>query len=341
MARRRQEITWGKRIARWVEAPFRPVAFGLRRWLRGLSSAPAQWLAQRCTPRGLQNMLAGICLLVLCLVVFFQAVPMLERAAPVSYPEETPELVNTVTFSEETTMESLEVQWLRGPVTVRPYNGTCITVNEYAAEGLKTEEKGRIYLASKNLTVEWQDSLLPIVDTGVGGGLYKSLEILIPREQAAALEYIRILSGESDITVTGLTNSISARVENTVGEINLDGLSAPVTVLKSESGNIICNKLKTADLQLNIDSGTVTLDKCDVVEADMRSVNGPIAVQGKLLAGTVLTYSAPMDLQLSSIPRSLELISTNGNIVVEVPKNTPENRLSAASEYGSVTVNKK
>ena len=333
-SKRKPDISlWGF-LHRCLEAPFRPAAFALRRILRGASFGPLRQLAERCTPRALQRGLLSLVLLVLCLQVFFHAVPLLQAAAPTAYAQETPELVNTVSFSEDTTMQSLEVQWLRGPITVRPYNGKVITVNEYAEDGLKADEKGRVYLSGKNLVVEWVDSALPIVDSGVGGGMYKRLEVLIPREQAGALEYIRILSGESDISVTGLKHEISARVETTVGNITLEDISAPLTVLKSESGAISCLELDTDELRLRTHSGAVALTKCDIKTTDLRSVEGPVFVQGKLLWGTVQTYSAPVKLELTAIPSAIEVHSSLGDISVTQPKNTADVRVKVFSEYG-------
>lgn len=334
MARRKKEISLRERVAQWVEAPFRPVAFGLRDLLRKMDFAPAKQLAERCTPKALQRGLASVLVFFVCLWAFFQAVPMLAPVRPAAYAQETPELVNTVSFSTETTMESLEIQWQRGPIEVRPYNGNKIVVNEYAERGLKADEKGTVYLASHNLTIGWVDSLLPAVDTGVGGGLYKRLEVLIPQEQAKALEFVRILSGESDITVTGLTNTISFRVENTVGEITLENIKAPLTVLGSESGNISGRKLDTEELQLKTTSGAVELTRCVLGKADLRSVDGPLLVQGKMLYGTVQTYSAPVQLELTAMPGNVEVTSAKGDVTVTQPKNTPENRVSVYSEYG-------
>ena len=334
VSKRKPDISLRDRISRWLEAPFRSAAFALRRVLRDADFEPAQKMAEHCTPRALQQLLVRFVLLVLCVNVFFNAAPLLQTTNPVAYAQEANVLVNTVEFSDTTTMQSLEVQWVRGPITVAPYDGTKIVVKEYAATALEEKEQGRVYLAGKNLSISWVDSTLPAVDTGIGGGMYKRLEVLIPREQAEAMDYIRILSGESDISVSNLRNDISARVETTVGKITLENITAPLTVLKSESGEIFCKKLKTDELQLNTHSGAVNLNACDLLRADVRSVEGPINLQGKLLWGTVQTYDAPVEMTLTTIPSGVEVISTLGDIAVTQPKNTAAVRVKVQSEYG-------
>lgn len=327
-------------LSRWADAALGPVVRPLAAALGKSSLPPLRWLARRCTVRAFCRGVGSLCMLALCLWVFTLAFPLLGTAAPTAYARETPELVNTVSYEKDTVMTSLEVQWARGPVEVRLYNGDCIVVNEYAQKGLRTEEKGKVYLSSKNLVVNWSDSFLENLDAGVGGGLYKRLEVLIPRAQGKGLKYLRILAGESDISLSHCTASLSVRAENTAGTITLEGVSAPVAVLQSESGDIFCQGLLTEDLSLRTTGGHVWLQGCAVGTADVRSAQGPVHWRGTVREGTFATLSAPADLWFSAAPQRVDVVSSTGEVQVWLPRAAPENCLTLQSEEGAAVLHR-
>lgn len=132
-----------------------------------------RWIASHGTPRRLKRGVQALACAVLCLWVFSIAMPLFAVTPPVVVRQETPELVNTVSFDADTALYSLELNWVRGPITVRAYDGESIIVNEYAKQGLKTDEKGRITLFRGNLAVDWNNDLIAL-DSGVAGGLYQA-----------------------------------------------------------------------------------------------------------------------------------------------------------------------
>lgn len=213
-----------------------------------------RWIASHGTPRRLKRGVQALACAVLCLWVFSIAMPLFAVTPPVVVRQETPELVNTVSFDADTALYSLELNWVRGPITVRAYDGESIIVNEYAKQGLKTDEKGRITLFRGNLAVDWNNDLIAL-DSGVAGGLYKRVEVLIPRKLAGAMEYVRILSGASDILVQDLRLSISARAEVTSGSVQVRGVIAPEFVTGSESGKVTVSACTFDDVRAKTQSG--------------------------------------------------------------------------------------
>ena len=314
------EIPVWERIRRIVQYGLRKASAGLERLAASWPNPVTHWAASHGTPRSLMKMIRALACAVFCIWVFSLAVPLLTVTPPVVVRQETPELVNTVSFDKGTSLYSLKLNWVRGPIVVRAYDGEVIVVNEYAKQGLKAEEKGHITLSRGNLSVDWNGDLLAL-DGGVAGGLYKRVEVLIPRKQAGAMEYIRVLSGASDILVQDLRLSISARAEVTAGSVQMQGVAAPECVTGSESGKISASACTFDDLKAKTNSGALQFTDCAIRAADVRSVSGDVRVSGVLNEGRLLSYSGVLSTRLSMQPKNLSLVSTLGNIAVELPEN--------------------
>lgn len=314
------EIPLWERVRRMVQYGLRRVSTGLNRLSAAWPNPFTRWVASHGTPRRLKRGIQALACAILCLWVFSIAMPLFAVTPPVVVRQETPELVNTVSFDADTALYSLELNWVRGPIIVRAYDGESIVVNEYAKQGLKTDEKGRITLFRGNLAVDWNNDLIAL-DSGVAGGLYKRVEVLIPRKLAGAMEYVRILSGASDILVQDLRLSISARAEVTSGSVQVRGVVAPEFVTGSESGKVTVSACTFDDVRAKTQSGTLQFLDCVTRSADVRSVNGAVHYSGVLEEGSLLSYSGVLSTRLSMQPQDLSLVSTSGNITVELPEN--------------------
>lgn len=279
---------------------------------------PIPFLASRCTAKNLRRMFAGVAYAVLCVWLFGLVLPLFAQNAPSVQHPKTPYLVNQVSLDEDTRLDSLEIKWVRGPISVRAYDGTTVTVNEYADRRIQEHERSRVLFSSRMLTVDWNSDLL-VFDSGVGGGLCKSLEVLIPQELANKMEYVRVLSGASDISVQGLTLSVSARAEITAGSLKMKTLEAPLCVAAAESGDMEIRDCRFDKLRAKSQSGLVCLRDNMLGTADVRSVSGEVDMSGVMNNGLLQTYSGEVRSQFKLPPVDVALVSSTGDVLVYMP----------------------
>jgi len=249
-------------------------------------------------------------------------------------------------------LDSINVDWVAGGVTLRPHDGDDIQITEYAQRQLGDDEKLRTDISGGTLTIRFRESTrVTIINMPT-----KRLEVLVPRGLSEELnklmvetvsgsidaerftaQYIKLNSISGGIT---LSNSTAAdlKVDTTSGRSNVtfvqaedmefDSISGSIHVSDCSARSIDCDSTSGSvhvsgefgKAKLNSISGRLELDNpspLSTVDAD--STSGTVNLTGSFDVVKVDTLSGSITVRSRSVPSSLKADSTSGSINIAIP----------------------
>jgi len=156
-------------------------------------------------------------------------------------------------------INSLEIDWISGMVTVMPHDGADISITEYSRRELRDDETLRFDRSGGTLKI-WFRERGAAGNIVIGNVPSKQLEVLVPRALYKDL---------SAFTV----DSVSARVI-------ADGLGAGVCKVKTTSGGISLSNVSSGNFKADSTSGTITVTSVSAETMDLHSTSGAIHVNG-------------------------------------------------------------
>ena len=219
-------------------------------------------------------------------------------------------------FSTEATVKDLDIDWTSGSVTVSHHAQSEITVRENCNAELKDREKLQTWLDGSTLHIRF---CKPGVNFNLKNAK-KNLEILLP--EGMELNELDCDCTSADTKFTDIAaESISADL--TSGSLQLLGCSAGKFTLDTTSGDITVEQKGKADsLLAETTSGKITVTAGTVGQLKLRSTSGDSELrlqQGD--AVTVNCTSGSSVLHLDTLPASVKISKTSGDVALYVPEN--------------------
>jgi hypothetical protein len=219
--------------------------------------------------------------------------------------------VGSYTFPAEG-IDSLDIDWTAGTVSVTPYDGSDIKVTEYAQRDLDDREKLVTKVSGGTLEVDYVSPGLSI------NMVTKKLEILVPQSLAAQLDTLAVDATSADVSISDFTVA-SLDIDETSGEAMLKNIDAATADIGSVSGTIDIAGFSAAGLTMETTSGEMKLTDASVDDMKTNSVSG-----GHMLNGTFKNVDAGSvsgEIQIGSTvdPDKLNCESTSGSITVTLP----------------------
>ena len=248
-------------------------------------------------------------------------------------------------------INTINIVWVSGEVTVKPYDGDEIQFTEFARRELRDGEQLRYDASGGALTIRFSESNFSLLNVAT-----KKLEVYIPRALSADLAGFDIESTSADVTVADIsaemykvkTVSGSARITNlssrtldvgstsgeltvssvNTGEIKLHSVSGSVHLSEAESemleaktssGTIIISSVNAGDLKLHSVSGSVRASEADAETLDCDTTSGDVDLSGSFAGAVLKSVSGKLSITSAVVPASLNARSTSGNIIITVP----------------------
>ena len=208
-----------------------------------------------------------------------------------SYAE--PESYSVGSGSVKGELSRIELHWTSGSVNIRPYDGDEIVLQETGADSEK--EQLRYRLRDGVLTIQYCESGFHWNIT-----THKSLTLLIPRTQAAALLSLEVDTASADVAVQGVT--------------------AQSFDLDTASGELRAVDCAFSSFEADTASGDCTLENCTVGSFEMDAASGRAILSGSV--ETVEFDSASGDLRITTAtaPRKIEVSTASGRTELTLPK---------------------
>jgi len=258
------------------------------------------------------------------------------------------EIVGTYDF-ETSGLDSINVDWIAGGVTIKPHDGEKIQLTEYAQRRLNDDEKLHTIVSGETLTIRFREK--------TRGAMInfpqKKLEVLIPRELIGEMNRLAVETVSGSIDAESVTadfiklNSISGNItlsystandlkaDSTSGRINVSAVTANDMGVNSISGAIRVSESSARAIDCDSTSGSVDVSG-EFGRVKLNSISGRIELDNQEQSSTVIADSTSGTLQLSGSFESVKADTMSGSISVKstlVPSS-----LKADSVSGRITV---
>lgn len=234
---------------------------------------------------------------------------------------------NTHTLDpQEENIDSLEVSWLDGPVTVGLSPDGLIHITERSAKQLDEGQQMDVNVKSGTLAVRWDGQWFRRwfnVNLGwLGGWMDKELEVLLPPELASGLAKLRVENTSDTLRITDC--AAEALEASTVsGELILTACAGEEALnLSSVSGNVFLEGTAGgAGLHISTVSGGVEAQNVTCQEElNISTVSGNCQYQGTAGVLHMDTVSGEMEAALNNCPEEADLDSVSGGLRLELPE---------------------
>lgn len=223
----------------------------------------------------------------------------------------------------------LRVNWVNGPVEVRPWEGDTLRLTEYSPRPLKEEE--RLALREENgcLTVQWTQK--PAIFLGFRPlTLQKHLVVELP--QTAPLEEVKACTVSGALYLTGFQAG-AIQGETASGPLLCQALAAHSLAAETVSGALRLEGVSARQLACNAVSGKAELLGFSCATLKGETVSGALTATGSGEEIKLSTVSGALSLQAEQYPRTARLNTVSGKISLGLPQEGP----GFTVEYDSVS----
>jgi len=198
--------------------------------------------------------------------------------------------------STDSNINTINVHWVAGEITVTPHEGNQIIVLEYAQRELKDNEQMHVSTSGAALTVRFRER------SNLSGRMpRKDLEIRVPKELSESMAMLNI--------------------NTTSGTISIDSINATTIDLSSVSGNLNISDSASTALNFNTTSGRANaagnFDKVDI-----STVSGSVTVRSTVAPSRIKisTVSGATDIYLPNDGEiSVSHSAVSGRFSSEIP----------------------
>lgn len=196
---------------------------------------------------------------------------------------------------DPTEVESLDIDWASGSVTVAAYRGDKLIVSEIASSVLSENQRLRWRLSGGKLTILCcAQNQLRLPD--------KELSVFVPERWIG--ENIELDGASAALSLMQLTIRGDLRVDTGSGDVFLTAVRAGRAEIDGASARLYLSELNCGDLDLDTASGSILTEAlaCGSVDAD--------------------SASGDVYLAFGEAPRSVEVDSASGDVTLVFPKGT-------------------
>lgn len=268
---------------------------------------------------------------------------------PPPIPPEPPESWNPVTLSPPLAdgtpygcpeisgekIRSLSINWVAGPVEVRPGEDDALKVTEYANRPLNDDEKLQMDLEDGELTIRWTGRQNWKGAFKTIRGLSKHLVVELPRS-VGTLDEVAISNVSGDLFAHDL-NGDDMNLSTVSGHLNAVNITGSDVTLSSVSGTVKALNIIGSDLSFNTTSGRLEINGFDGGDASLHTVSGKILAQGLGKDINVNSVSGGIDLILHDLPAELSLNTVSGRERVTLPDDQRGFTVNYSTRSGTFT----
>lgn len=223
---------------------------------------------------------------------------------------------------EEYTVDSLDISWQAGPVTVGASPDGNIHITERSARELEESDLMDVDVDSGELKIRWDDQWFRRFfnfSFSWFGQQEKELEVLLPQTVAGALGEVSIGNASGDLSVSGCVAE-KLKVSTVSGKLTLSACTAEEAGAESVSGDIAVSGVSASGkLTVNTVSGGMELSEISAGELSIDTVSGGARLSGTAGELTVNTVSGDVSASLRSAPETVDMDSVSGGLRLELP----------------------
>ena len=204
-------------------------------------------------------------------------------------------------------VDSLNIDWIAGEVTVKPYDGGELKITEFAQRELQEDEQLKITTSGGMLTIKFRES---------GRTLrmpQKKLEVLIPRAISDNLNRLLTDTASGGITIDEISAD-QMKASTVSGAVHISNTSSRTLAMDSMSGSLTASSVLADDLTLESVSGSIRITGSTARRLDCESTSGSINSSGAFDSAKLSSLSGRISHDDSAPRTALNVSSTSGSI---------------------------
>jgi len=210
-------------------------------------------------------------------------------------------------------IESIDIDWTAGTVTVRAFHGNAIQISEFARHRLREDEQMSINTHGGTVSINFSQHR--ILRNNMPS---KQLEVLIPYAMLENLQSLHINNIAGRVEVYDIdTNALS--VSTTSGRVSFHGVSTDAINASTVSGRIELIDTSAGDAYLRSVSGRVEALNSEISNIDINATSGRIELYGSFEDIHARSLSGRIEVTSRTVPDSLIAHATSGRITITVP----------------------
>jgi len=204
-------------------------------------------------------------------------------------------------------VDSLNVDWVSGDVTIKPHGGNDIMITEFAQRALRDEEKLRFNISGDTLNIKFRENGY------IGISPQKKLEVLIPSRLCESMNAFAVDSASGRLYINDI-KADRVRTESVSGSIHLENISARAFDVISASGSITITAAQAGDLKIDSVSGSVKLSDSAAGTLNCEAASGSITVSGVFDDAKLETVSGRIAFDNSATTSVLRANTASGSL---------------------------
>ena len=224
----------------------------------------------------------------------------------------------------ESLVQDVTVNWHRGEVQIVKRAGTSTRIYEKASQKLSEDSHMNVTLEGTEVTINWNEE-----GAGLNKELGKCLVIELPIDNT--LYSLTINAGNSNVYLDGC-DSYDLSANTGYGSIQFKKIESEEVYLKTINGDVIGETCDFESLKVRSTDGQIMLNKFNVYDLDLFTGTGEINFKGDFASLKAKSYSGNITAGTTYKPKDINVSTTSGNIVLDLPAN-----ISFKGEYTTVS----
>lgn len=232
-----------------------------------------------------------------------QPMPDGEQPLPYHYPDGPAEV------------SKLDIEWVKGPVEIVPWDGKWVNVLEYAQRPLTEGEQLELTVTDGGtMRIRWTR------EKGFLKGLRLSKRLVVQVPAGAGMEKIKVENVSGSIRAESLFGE-KFSFSTTSGRVEAVKIRAEKLKLASVSGSLQAEDVQAETLELGTTSGRIEAPGFGAESAKFTTVSGGVSAYGNAEKLSSKTVSGSILLQTAEPPEKVRLESVSGRITLLLPPN--------------------
>ncbi|MEA5060245.1 MAG: DUF4097 family beta strand repeat-containing protein [Candidatus Pelethousia sp.] len=200
---------------------------------------------------------------------------------------------------DPSSIKNIDISWVAGSVTVKPYDGDTISFTENCLAGIPEKYALQYGFSDDTLTIHYWGGTMDWVPRWQN--FSKSLEVLVPKTLDGDLSLLSVDSVSANINISGLTGE-RMQFETISGSADITGTAAQ-------------------DLSFDTTSGSMRASACTAATLQADSTSGSINLEGAFNEIRTDTVSGSVKISSTICPEIVQMDSVSGESTLIIPEN--------------------
>ena len=224
-------------------------------------------------------------------------------------------------------IDSIDISWVAGGITVIPHDGNTIEVTEYAQRNLRDNERLSMSTDGSTLKIRFRES-----NNIIGNMPRKNLEVHVPHELSENLTTLAISTTSGYVNANGF-EAQTVKISSVSANIDIANIVSQTTDISTTSGDLTASSLRSGLLDLNSVSGNMTISDTIATVLDIGTTSGRLNATGEFNRVNSSSVSGDKTIRSSAVPSEMKISTTSGDANIYIP-NTGEITVSHSAVSG-------